>query len=324
MVWKRFVQFEYNLLSIPIFRCIGAALSSLNYKHLRYFWMVAKTGSIAKAAAQLHLTPQSVSGQLTEFAETLGVELFRRAGRNLELTDTGRRILGYAETIFSTGDQLLELVRDEGFATTLTFRVGCADSVSKLIACRLVEPALKLREPVRLVCREGRLDSLVADLAVHRLDLVIADRPIPPQFSVRAYSHLLGESGMTAFATAELAARFGKDFPSGLDDAPVLLPGEDFAIHQRLLRWLEQNGVHPRVVGEFDDSAMMKAFGQSGAGIFFAPSVIAEQVCSQYQVVALGRIDSVVEQVYAMTTERRMSHPGTVAISTIARDKLFV
>lgn len=129
---------------------------------------------------------------------------------------------------------------------------------------------------------------------------------------------------MTAFATAELAARFGKDFPSGLDDAPLLLPGEDFAIHQRLLRWLEQSEIHPRVVGEFDDSAMMKAFGQSGAGIFFAPSVIAAQVCSQYQVAIVGRIESVVEQVYAITTERRMSHPGTVAISTIARDKLFV
>jgi LysR family transcriptional activator of nhaA len=299
-------------------------MQSLNYKHLRYFWMVAKTGSIAKAAVQLHLTPQSVSGQLSEFADTLGVELFRRAGRNLELTDTGRRIASYAEDIFNTGDELLELVRDKTFATTISFRVGCADSVSKLIACQLVEPALKLREPVRLVCREGRLDSLIADLAVHRLDLVIADRPVPAHFSVRAYTHLLGESPMTAFATAQLAAQLGPDFPACLHDAPMLLPGEDFAIHQRLLRWLEHSGVHPRMVGEFDDSAMMKAFGQSGAGIFFAPTVIASQVCSQYKVLALGQIDSVVEQVYAITTERRMSHPATVAISKTARDKLFV
>lgn len=299
-------------------------MHSLNYKHLRYFWMVAKTGSIAKAAAQLHLTPQSVSGQLSEFADTLGVELFRRAGRNLELTDTGRRIVSYAEDIFTTGDELLELVRDKTFATTISFRVGCADSVSKLIACQLVEPALKLPEPVRLVCREGRLDSLIADLAVHRLDLVIADRPVPAHFSVRAYTHLLGESPMTAFATAELAARLGPDFPACLHDAPMLLPGEDFAIHQRLLRWLEHSAVHPRMVGEFDDSAMMKAFGQSGAGVFFAPSVIAPQVCSQYKVRALGQIDSVVEQVYAISTERRMRHPATVAISNTARHKLFV
>jgi LysR family transcriptional activator of nhaA len=299
-------------------------VSSLNYKHLRYFWMVAKTGSIAKAAAQLHLTPHSISGQLSEFADTLGVELFRRSGRNLELTETGRRIVSYADDIFSTGDELLELLRDKTFTTTVSFRVGCADSVSKLIACRLVEPALKLREPVRLICREGRLDSLVADLAVHRLDLVIADRPIPAHLSVRAYNHLLGESSMTAFSTAALAAQIGKDFPACLHNAPILLPGEDFAIHHRLLQWLERSAVHSRVVGEFDDSAMMKAFGQSGAGVFFAPTVIASQVSDQYQVVALGQIDSVVEQVYAITTERRMSHPATVAISTVARDKLFV
>lgn len=298
-------------------------MSSLNFKHLRYFWMVAKTGSIAKAAAQLHLTPQSISGQLTEFADTLGVELFRRVGRNLELTETGRRILSYAEDIFSTGDELLELVRDKTFTTTISFRVGCADSVSKLIACRLVEPALKLREPVKLICREGRLASLVADLAVHRLDLIIADRPMPSHLSVRGYNHLLGESGMTVFATAELAKQLGKGFPACLNGAPILLPGEDFAIHQRVLQWLEKSQVHPRVVGEFDDSAMIKAFGQSGAGAFFAPTVIASQVCDQYGVVRLGQVDSLVEQVYAITTERRMSHPATLAISAMARDKLF-
>ena len=299
-------------------------MSALNYKHLRYFWMVAKTGSIAKAASQLNLTPHSISGQLSEFADNLGVALFRRAGRNLELTDTGRRIVSYAETIFNTGDELLELVRDQGFASTVSYRVGCADSVSKLIACQLVEPALKLKDPVRLICREGRLDSLIADLAVHRLDLVIADRPIPGHFSVRAYNHLLGESPMTALCTEALAATLSGPFPACLHNAPLLMPGEDFAIHQRLLRWLEEAHVHPHIVGEFDDSAMMNAFGQSGAGVFFVPTVIAAQVSQQYKVVALGQIDSVVEQVYAITTERRMSHPATLAISTLARDKLFV
>jgi LysR family transcriptional activator of nhaA len=298
-------------------------MSSLNYKHLRYFWMVAKTGSIAKAAAQLHLTPHAISGQLSEFAETLGVDLFRRSGRHLELTDTGRRILRYAETIFTAGDELIELVRGNTLVSANPFRVGCADSVSKLIACRLVEPALKLAEPVRLICREGRLDNLLADLAVHRMDLVIADRPIPAHFSVRAYSHLLGESRMTAFATAELASALGTDFPACLDNAPLLFPGEDFAIRARLMQWLERSDIHVRVVGEFDDSAMMKTFGQSGAGVFFAPTVIAAQVSDQYQVVALGQIDDVVEQVYAITTERRMSHPATVAIGTAARDQLF-
>jgi LysR family transcriptional activator of nhaA len=298
-------------------------MAALNFKHLRYFWMVAKTGSIAKAAAQLHLTPQSISGQLTEFAETLGVELFRKAGRNLELTDTGRHILRHAEEIFSAGDALLEVVRDTTRSTTIAFRVGCADSVSKLIACRLVEPALELPEPVRLICREGRLNSLIAELAVHRLDMVIADRPMPSHLSVRGYNHLLGESGMTVCATAALAASLAPGFPQCLDGAPLLLPGEDFAIYHRLLQWLESVHVHPRIVGEFDDSAMMKAFGQSGAGVFFTPTVIAAQVCEQYRVVQLGRVDTLVEQVYAITTERRLSHPVTVAISQAARTSLF-
>ena len=299
-------------------------MTSLNYKHLRYFWMVAKTGSIATAAAQLHLTPHAISGQLSEFAATLGVQLFRRAGRNLELTDAGRRIARHAEQIFTAGDELLELVRDGQLASPLPFRVGCADSVSKLIACKLVEPALKLPEPVRLVCREGRLENLLADLAVHRLDLVIADRPIPTHFSVRAYNHLLGESPMTAFATAAMAAGLLEaGFPACLDNAPVLFPGEDFAVRARLFQWLEHEDIHVRVIGEFDDSAMMKAFGQSGAGVFFAPAVIAAQVCEQYRVVALGTVDTVVEQVLAITTERRMSHPATVAIGVVARDTLF-
>ena len=298
-------------------------MSSLNFKHLRYFWMVARTGSIAKAAGQLHLSPQSISGQLSEFANTLGVELFRRAGRNLELTDTGRRILSYAEEIFSTGDELLEIVRDQSLRTTMAFRVGCADSVSKLIACRLVEPALNLDQPLRLVCREGRLASLLADLAVHRLDLIIADRPMPGHLSVRGYNHLLGESTMTVFAAPALAASLKGDFPACLNGAPLLLPGEDFAIHHRLLQWLEKTGLHPRIVGEFDDSAMIKAFGQAGAGVFFAPTVIAPQVGSQYGVRELGQVATLTEQVYAITTERRMSHPATIAISQTARLDLF-
>lgn len=298
-------------------------MTSLNYKHLRYFWIVAKTGSIASAAAQLHLTPQSISGQLTEFADVLGVELFRRSGRNLEVTEMGRRILSYAEQIFSTGDELMELVRDKSLATTMLFRVGCADSVSKLIACRLLEPAMELGEPVKMICREGRLASLIADLAIHRLDLVIADRPMPSHLSVRGYSHLLGESSMTAFAAPSLIALIGTDFPACLNGAPILLPGEDFAIHQRVLQWLEKSGVHPRVAGEFDDSAMMKAFGHTGTGVFFAPTVIATQVSEQYGVTALGSVDTLVEQVYAITTERRISHPATIAISTMARTLVF-
>lgn len=298
-------------------------MAALNFKHLRYFWMVAKTGSIARAAEQLHLTPQSISGQLGEFDDALGVKLFRRAGRNLELTDAGRRILSYAEEIFAIGDELLEVLRDQKAVKSLPFRVGIADSVSKSVAYRLVEPALHLEEPVRLICREGRLTPLLAELAVHRLDMIIADRPMPANLNVRGYSHLLGESGVTVFGTPALAREHSGDFPALLDKAPLLLPGEDVAIRPRLIHWLEAKHLRPQIVGEFDDSALMKAFGQAGAGLFTAPTAIVDHVCEQYKVVELGRIESVIEQVYAITTERRITHPAIVAIRKAARQDVF-
>lgn len=297
-------------------------MSKLKYKHLRYFWMVARSGSIAKAAEQLHLTPQSVSGQLTEFAETLGVELFRRVGRRLELTDTGSRVLRHADDIFSAGDALLDLVRDQAATQVSTFRVGVSDSVSKAVACQLVAPALALDQPTRLVCREGRLSALLADMAVHRLDLIITDRAMPSHLSVRAYSHLLGESELGVFATAALADTLTGPFPECLNHAPLLLPGEDVAVHARLMQWLHTHVPRLRVVGDFDDSAMIKAFGQSGAGLFFAPAAIAAAICAQYGVVMLSTIPALREQVYAITTERRISHPATQAIRQAAREAL--
>jgi LysR family transcriptional activator of nhaA len=299
-------------------------MAALNYKHLRYFWMVARSGSIAKAAEQLHLTPQSISGQLTEFAETLGVDLFRRAGRRLELTETGNRILRHAEDIFSAGDALLEVVRDQAATQMNTFRIGVSDSVSKAVACRLVAPALSLDEPTRLICREGRLAALLADMAVHKLDLIIADRPMPSHLSVRGYNHLLGESELGVFAAPALAERLSGPFPENLNNAPLLLPGEDFAVYSRLMQWLHKQVPRLRVIGEFDDSAMLKAFGQSGAGLFFAPAAIAEAICAQYGVVLVGSIPSLREQVYAITTERRISHPATQAIRQAARETLTV
>lgn len=298
-------------------------MAALNFKHLRYFWMVAKTGSIASAADQLHLTPHSISGQLSEFNASLGVELFRRSGRGLELTDAGRRILSYAEEIFTIGDELLAALHDPAVIKTLPFRVGIADSVSKTVAYRLVEPALKLDEPVRLVCREGRLAALLAELSIHRLDMIIADRPMPANLNVRGYSHLLGQSGLTVFGTRPLAKKFSANFPASLDNAPFLLPGEDATIRPKLLKWLESKNLRPHVIGEFDDSALMKSFGQAGAGIFVAPSAIAEHICDQYKVTKVGEIDSVVEQLYAITTERRITHPAIVAISKSARQDVF-
>ena len=310
-------------------------MATLNYKHLRYFWMVARTGSIARAAEQLHLTPQSISGQLSEFADALGVVLFRRTGRTLELSEAGRRMLSYADEIFALGDEMLDVVRDSQTVLSLPLRVGVADSVSKSVAYRLLEPALKLDEPVRLICREGRLSSLLAELSVHRLDAVIADQAMPANLNVRAYSHLLGESPLVLFAAKSLLDRFapagvgarGTLDPEVLADlvakAPFLLPGEDFAIHSGLLQWFEQNHLRPHVVGEFDDSALMKAFGQAGAGLFAAPEAIAAHVGRQYQVRVVGRIPEVVERLYVISAERRLSHPAIVAISRAARENVF-
>jgi len=297
-------------------------MPGLNYKHLRYFWMVGKAGSIARASEQLHLTPQSISGQLSEFEAALGVELFRRVGRGLELTETGRRMLGYAEQIFALGDEMLDSVRNESSQGT-PFRVGIADSVPKMVAYRLVEPSLRLDEPVRLICREGRLATLLAELAVHRLDMVIADRPMPENLNVRGYDHFLGESGVTLFATRALLNRSKATFPQNIDDAPFLLPGGDVALHARLLRWFESQRLRPRIVGEFDDSALLMAFGQAGTGFFVAPTAIEHHIVEQHKVAVAGRIDAVREQIFAITTERRLTHPITAAICRRAQQDIF-
>jgi LysR family transcriptional activator of nhaA len=298
-------------------------MNTLNYKHLRYFWMVAKTGSIAKAAQQLYLTPQSISGQLTEFASVLGVELFRRAGRNLQITEAGRQVLSYADEIFSIGDELVEAIHDQRTKRSIPLKVGIADSVSKFVAYRLLEPALKLAEPVRLICREGRLVSLLSELSVHHLDMIIADRPMPSHLNVRGFNHLLGESGLTVFGANSLIENLIGDFPKCLDQAPFLLPGDDAAIRPKLEQWLDDNNLHPTISGEFDDSALMKSFGQAGAGLFAAPSTNAVHICEQYKVKVVGQINTVMEQLYMISTERQLTHPAIVAISEKGREDLF-
>ncbi|MDK9704189.1 MAG: transcriptional activator NhaR [Sulfuritalea sp.] len=298
-------------------------MANLNYKHLRYFWMVAKSGSIARASEQLHLTPQSISGQLSEFESALGVELFRRVGRGLELTETGQRLLGYAEQIFVLGDEMLDALRDDASMQAVPFRVGIADSVPKMVAYRLVEPSLGLAEPIRLICREGRLTSLLADLAVHRLDMVIADRPMPDNLNVRGYDHFLGESGSSVFGAKALTGRGKGAFPVLLDGAPFLLPGADVALQPRLMRWFESKRLRPRIVGEFDDSALLMAFGQAGAGYFVAPTAIESRIVRQHDVQVVGRIDVVREQIYAITTERKLTHPIIAAICQFAQHGMF-
>lgn len=298
-------------------------MAGLNFKHLRYFWMVAKSGSIARASEQLHLTPQSISGQLGEFEGTLGVELFRRVGRGLELTETGQRMLGYAEQIFTLGSELLESLHENALPQSVPFRVGIADSVPKMVAYRLVEPSLDHQEPIKLICREGRLTTLLADLAVHRLDMVIADRPMPGNLNVRGYDHFLGESGISLFGAQSLVGQAAQAFPRMLENAPFLMPGSEVALHARLLRWFEAERLRPRIIGEFDDSALLQAFGQAGAGFFAGPTAIEESITRQHEVQVVGRIDSVREQIYAITNERKLTHPLIAAICRFAQHDIF-
>lgn len=290
-------------------------MATLNYKHLRYFWMVAKSGGVARASERLHLTPQAISGQLTEFAQSLNVELFRRVGRGLEVTEAGRRVLSYAEEIFALGDELQDALRSETSTISVPLRVGIADSVPKLEAYRLLEPALRSDPALKLMCREGRLDTLLADLAVHRLDVVLADRPMPSNLNVRGFNHILGDSSVSVLGAASLMGSVKGRFPRMLDGAPFLLPGEDVTMRSRLLQWFEAQDIRPRIVGEFDDSALLKAFGQAGSGFFVTPSTIARRVMELYEVKLVGRIEPVREQIFAISTERRLSHPAVVAIS---------
>lgn len=296
---------------------------TLNYKHLRYFWTVAKAGSIARAAQQLQRTPQSISGQIQALESTLGTDLFRRAGRGLELTDVGRHALLYADRIFTLGDELLDDLRARPARRALEFKVGVAEGMPKAMVYRMIEPALRLEEDVRLICREGRLPFLLADLAVHRYDMVIADRPMPNNLNVRGFSHLLGECGLTFFGSAPLLASLPGTFPAMLDQAPFLLPGEDAAVRPRLLQWFDEHDIRPRIVGEFDDSALMNSFGQTGTGLFVAPTATAAYLCKLYRVRAIGHAAAVKEQFYAITTDQRLEHPAVVALSRAAREDVF-
>ena len=303
-------------------------MNQLNFKHLRYFWMVAKTGSLARAAEQLHLTPQSISGQLAELEIAMAAKLLKRVGRGVELTEVGRRILNYADEIFTTADDLMAELAEPNKRTAMDFRIGIVDSVGKTVAFQLLEPLLLLEDPIRLVCREGRLAGLLAELAVHKLDLIIADRAMPSKLNVRGYSHLLGESALSFFASRDLSKRLqGSDssrvFPELLDRAPMLFPGEDFAIRIRLKQWLESQRLRPVIVGEFDDSALMKEFGQAGAGVFTAPTAMAKRICQRYQVLELGRATTIISQVFAITTERRVKHPALLAIEKAAKSTMF-
>ena len=296
----------------------------LNYKQLFYFWKVAKAGSIARTAEQLHVTPQTISGQLSELEKSLGVELFRRRGRRLELTPAGKAAAVHAEEIFQVGAQLEALLRYPAKYKDLPFKVGIADVIPKSIACRLLAPVMELAEPVRLICNEDKLERLFAELAIHKLDLVLADRPLPTELGVKGFSHLLGGSAVVLMAHPDIAAHYSLQNIKSLTAAPFLLPGEGAALRGPLEHWLDQQQIRPRIVGEFDDAALMKAFGQIGGGIFPVPAVIAQEVERQYQVQSLGVVEELTIKYFAISIERRLTHPAVVAVSEAAKRSLLM
>lgn len=295
----------------------------LNYHHLYYFWAVVRHGSLTAASSRLRLAPSTISAQLGKLEEALGGKLFNRVGRNLEPTDLGRLVFRYADEIFSIGREMVDTVRGQTLAGSLSLRVGVLNVLPKLIASKLLEPALKLAVQVRLICFEDKEEALLAELAVHNIDVVLSDSPIRSGLNVKAYSHLLGESGIVFFAAKKFTDTLSADFPQSLDGTPMLLPMELTALRGSLDQWFNSLGIKPVIAGEFDDSALIKVLGQEGHGVFVSPRVIESEVLRQYQVQVVGRTDAVKERYYAISIERIIKHPAVVAITDGARQKFF-
>ncbi len=296
----------------------------MNYHHLYYFWVVAREGTITKAAEQLSLTQPTVSEQLKTFEAALGEQLFDRSKRRLALTETGRVVFRYADEIFSLGQELQDTLAGRPSGRPSKLRVGVSDVVPKLVLHRLLEPALRMEEPVQIVCREDKTERLLAELSVSDLDLVLCDTPLAGQARVRAFNHLLGECGVAFFGLPALARKYAREFPLSLDGAPLLLPTENTVLRRSLDHWFDAIGVRPRIVAEFEDSALLKQFGHNGEGMFPGPVAIEAEVIAQFGVRVVGKTDHVKERFYAITVERRIKHPAVRAISDAAHDSLFI
>jgi LysR family transcriptional activator of nhaA len=301
----------------------SGGVNSLNYHHLQVFWTAAREGGVTRASEKLHVSQPTVTTQIRALELALGTKLFRRSGRRLTLTDSGRAAYRYADEIVGLGRDLLDTMKGGSPAREVRLTVGVADVLSKLIAYRIVEPALRLPEPVRLEAIEDTPERLLAELALFALDVVLADAPVGPTTRVRAYSHLLGECSVSVFGADRLAKAHRRGFPRSLDGAPFLLPRQQSALRVALDDWFEREGVKPRIVGEFDDSALMAAVGQAGLGLFPAPSPIASEVCRQYDVRSIGTIETVRQKFYAITVDRKLKHPAVIAICEAARRRLF-
>lgn len=299
-------------------------MQRLNYHHLQYFWLVAREGGLAKAGKILRLSPPTLSGQIRSLEESLGHRLFTKQGRKLVLTEVGQVTYRYADEIFSLGRELGDVLEHGILPLATTFNVALVEALPKMVVRRLLEPVLVSRPPARLVCHEGTLEDLAAGLAAHTFDLLIADVPLPPGSGVRAYNHMLGECGVTFFARPDEARRLRAGFPESLNQAPVLLPSTGSALRRDLEGWFDARGLVPHVVAEFEDTALLKAFGAAGHGAFCVPSIISAEVTRMYHVAPVGETNEVMERFYAISPERRIRNPAVAAISEAAKTRVFV
>jgi LysR family transcriptional activator of nhaA len=295
----------------------------LNYHHLLYFWTVARAGSIQKAAAELRISAPAISMQIKDLEGQLGEKLFVRSGRQLILTDMGRTVFSYAEDIFTLGRELMDVVKNRPVGRPLRLDVGIVDVLPKMVAHWLIEPALQLREPVRIVCREAALDQLLLRLATLELDVVLSDAPVHPTLKIRAYNHLLGECAVAFVATADVARRLRHRFPKSLDGNPMLLPTDNTNFRRNLDSWFESEGIRPIVMGEFEDYALLRTFGHAGAGVFPVPLVFEKQLRRQDSLKLIGSTEKVRTSFYAISGERKIEHPAVVAMCDTARRQLF-
>ena len=298
-------------------------MNRLNYKHLYYFWVVAKEGSIANASKVLHLTPPTLSAQIKTLEDLLDVTLFKKSGRQLVLTEIGKITSEYAQSIFTLGMELESILSNDHHQRQVQFKVGVADVMPKLIVYRLLAPAFEMSSEIRIICHEDKFERLLTELVSHKLDLVLADRRINPALNLKAYHHSLGTCGVTFFAHHNLANKLGSEFPESLNQAPFLLPATDTALRRAIDQWFGENEITPYIIGEFDDSALLKVFGQAQLGVFIAPAVIEAEILKQYDVHVLGHSQDIQEQFYAITAERRLKHPAVIHIRDTASSNLF-
>jgi LysR family transcriptional regulator, transcriptional activator of nhaA len=296
----------------------------LNYHHLLYFWMVAKEGSIVRASKELRLAHPTISGQIHRLEEVLGEKLFARRGRLLVLTDSGRLAFRYADEIFSLGREFVDTLKGRASGKPMRLVVGVADVLTPSLVRRFLEPAFRLGHPVRVICRADKsVEEFIAELALHRVDVVLADGPPGPGIAVRAFGHPLGECGTTFLAAPAVAAPLRRKFPASLDGAPFLLPGGPSMVRRALEQWFTSENISPNIVAECDDSALAKDFGEQGMGVFSIPSVIESEVLAHYKVRPVGRSAAVRQQFFAISVERRIKHPAVVAICESARQDIF-